>query len=106
MSEEIKHDRRTFLRAGAISIAAASLGMMGSVIQQEDRCRDSITRRRRVPFARRRDGVAQFAAADGGRVAGESRSHRYSAPTPASTGYASFPMSAHGLRNARIKDWW
>ena len=34
MSEETKHDRRSFLRAGAISIAAASLGMIGSVVQQ------------------------------------------------------------------------
>ena len=34
MSEEIKHDRRSFLRAGAMSIAAASFGMIGSVVQQ------------------------------------------------------------------------
>ena len=34
MSEEIKHDRRTFVRTVAISIAAASLGRMGSVVQQ------------------------------------------------------------------------
>src|SRR5262245_41762524 len=34
MSEEIKHDRRSFLRAGAMSIAAASLGMIGSVVQR------------------------------------------------------------------------
>ena len=34
MAEEIKHDRRSFLRAGAMSIATASLGVMGSVMQQ------------------------------------------------------------------------
>src|SRR5215467_2382190 len=34
MSEEIKHDRRSFLLAGALSIAAASLGLMGSVMDQ------------------------------------------------------------------------
>ena len=34
MYEEIKHDRRSFLRAGAMSIVAASLGIMGSVVQQ------------------------------------------------------------------------
>ena len=33
MAEEIKHDRRTFLRAGAMSIAAASLGIFGPVVQ-------------------------------------------------------------------------
>lgn len=33
MFEEIKHDRRRFLRSGAMSIVAVSLGMMGSVIQ-------------------------------------------------------------------------
>jgi thiol-disulfide isomerase/thioredoxin len=30
----VNHDRRSFLRAGAISIAAASVGMIGSVMQQ------------------------------------------------------------------------
>ena len=34
MSEEIKHDRRSFLLAGALSIAAASLGLMGAVMDQ------------------------------------------------------------------------
>src|SRR5215469_10096966 len=34
MSEEIKHDRRSFLLAGTLSIAAASLGLMGSVMDQ------------------------------------------------------------------------
>ena len=34
MSEESKHDRRTFVRTVAISIAAASLGRMASVVQQ------------------------------------------------------------------------
>jgi thiol-disulfide isomerase/thioredoxin len=34
MSEEIKHDRRSFLLAGGLSIAAASLGLMGSVMDQ------------------------------------------------------------------------
>jgi thiol-disulfide isomerase/thioredoxin len=34
MSEEIMHDRRSFLLAGALSIAAASLGLMGSVMDQ------------------------------------------------------------------------
>jgi len=34
MSEEIKHDRRSFLLAGALSIAAASLGLMGSVMDR------------------------------------------------------------------------
>ena len=34
MAEEIKQDRRSFLRAGAMSIATASLGIMGSVMQQ------------------------------------------------------------------------
>ena len=34
MAEEIKHDRRSFVRAGAMSIATASLGVMGSVMQQ------------------------------------------------------------------------
>jgi hypothetical protein len=34
MSEEINHNRRRFLRVGAMSVAAASLGIMGSVMQQ------------------------------------------------------------------------
>ena len=34
MSEEIQDDRRSFLLAGALSIAAASLGLMGSVMDQ------------------------------------------------------------------------
>ena len=34
MAEEIKHDRRSFLRAGAMSMATASLGILGSVMQQ------------------------------------------------------------------------
>src|SRR5215472_8935213 len=34
MSEEIKQYRRSFLLAGALSIAAASLGLMGSVMDQ------------------------------------------------------------------------
>jgi hypothetical protein len=33
MYEEIKHDQRTFLRTTAMSIAAASLGRIGSVVQ-------------------------------------------------------------------------
>jgi hypothetical protein len=34
MSEEIKHERRGFLRTGARSIAAASFDMIGSVVQE------------------------------------------------------------------------
>jgi hypothetical protein len=34
MAEEIKDDRRSFLRTAAMSIATLSLGTMGSVRQQ------------------------------------------------------------------------
>ena len=43
MSEEIKHDRRSFRRAGAMSIATASLGIYGYCDAAGDGCSGSIT---------------------------------------------------------------
>lgn len=58
-----------------------------------------------LPFFRRRDRVAQFGAADGGRLARESSPGRL-LDLPASIGYAHFLMSAPGPVNTRTRGWW
>jgi hypothetical protein len=41
-----------------------------------------------------------------GAPARESRPHRFSGPTPVSTGCGRRPMFAPGPRSTRIRDWW
>jgi hypothetical protein len=99
----VNHDRRSFLRAGAISIAAASVGMIGSVMQQATAAGVQLPVEGEFPSLGGATGWLNSQPLTAAGLRGKVVLIDF-CTTPASTGYASFRMFARGLINTETGD--